>query len=386
MRQCIRLLGFAQQLFDTTALVEKGARILEGILAAGSPRLSQISQHMAGHPDANYKMIQRFLACVDIKLVLLRLFQAEAPFVIGDVTEMPRPQARKTAYVGTLKDGETKGFWLLTLATPWRGRAIPCSFVTYSSRTIAEMADSRNLNHFRAFAELKALLGARPLILDREFSYLELLLRLLYDGVHFVIRLNLGSHPPIIRDTEGRRVELTVSPGQTVLYNQVYYKGRARVNIIGTWKPGLSEPMWVMTDLEAKRGLALYQERMKIEESFRDLKSLLHLDAVMNKTQANMEQMVALVMLAFAIGLLIGESARDLLFAAPVQPGEAVPENERIPGQPQLRKSCKWKLFSGLFLLLKRKLPFSASQLKRLTRRVLDTFVALVYPPVRTYV
>jgi len=133
MRQCIRLLRFAQPLFDTTALAEKGARILEGILAAGSPRLSQISQHMTGHPDANYKMMQRFLACVDMKSVLLRLFQADAPFVIG---------------------------------------------------------------------------------------------------------------------------------------NQVYYKGRARVNIIGAWKPGRRQPMWVMTDLEAQRGLALYQERMKIEIVF----------------------------------------------------------------------------------------------------------------------
>ena len=30
-----------------------------------------------------------------------------------------------------------KGFWLLLLATPFRGRAIPCGFLTYSSKTIA---------------------------------------------------------------------------------------------------------------------------------------------------------------------------------------------------------------------------------------------------------
>lgn len=386
MYQCIRLGGFMQELFDSPALAEKAEQIVRAILVAGSPRLSQISQNMLGRPDGNYKCIQRFLAVVNVKEVLLRLFQADAPYVIGDVTEMPRPGARKTAYVGTLKDGATKGFWLLTLATPFRGRALPCSFVTYSSKTIAEMANSRNLNHFQAFAELKPLLGERPLILDREFSYLELLLRLIHDGIHFVIRLNLGSHPPIIRDAEGRRVELTVSPGQTALYNQVYYKGKARVNIIGTWKPGLSEPMWVMTNLRAQRGLALYQERMKIEESFRDLKSLLHLDSVMNKTQGNMEQMVALVMLAFAIGLLIGESARDHLYAEPIHEGESVPEDERIPNHPNLRKSRKWKLFSGLFLLLKRKLPLSVSQLKHLVKNTLQYFIALVYPPVRTFV
>jgi len=41
--------------------------------------------------------------------VLLRLFREEAPFVIGDPTGMPRPQAKKTEYVGRLSDIETSG-------------------------------------------------------------------------------------------------------------------------------------------------------------------------------------------------------------------------------------------------------------------------------------
>jgi len=36
-------------------------------------------------------------------------------------TEVERPQGRETEYMG-----ETRGFWLLLLATPHRGRAIPC--------------------------------------------------------------------------------------------------------------------------------------------------------------------------------------------------------------------------------------------------------------------
>jgi hypothetical protein len=34
-----------------------------------------------------------------------RLFQTEAEFVMGDPTEMPRPQAYKTDYVDKLNDG-----------------------------------------------------------------------------------------------------------------------------------------------------------------------------------------------------------------------------------------------------------------------------------------
>ena len=63
---------------------------------------------MPGTPAANYKAIQRFIASVDLKAALRRLFQADAEFVIGDPTEIPRPDANKTSYVGTLKDGETR--------------------------------------------------------------------------------------------------------------------------------------------------------------------------------------------------------------------------------------------------------------------------------------
>jgi len=159
-------------------------------------------------------MIQRFLRQADPKAALLRLFEADAPFVIGDPTEMPRPQARKTSYVGTLKDGKTRGFWLLLLATPYHGRALPCGFVSYSSKTIAQLARSRNQYHWQAFDQVKALLGDKPLVLDREFSYLELLEYLVQVSVNFVIRLHLGSHPPTFYDATGRKVTLTVRPGR----------------------------------------------------------------------------------------------------------------------------------------------------------------------------
>ena len=171
----IRIGEFMQHLFDRELVAGHAAEIVAGILEARSPRLSEVAQHMPGTPAANYKAIQRFIASVDLKAALRRLFQADAEFVIGDPTEMPRPQAYKTAYVGKLSDGETRGFWLLVLSTPFRGRAIPFHLLSYSSRTIAQGAGSRNMHHWQAFADVKALLGDKPLVLDRDFSYLELL-------------------------------------------------------------------------------------------------------------------------------------------------------------------------------------------------------------------
>jgi len=373
-------------LFDREGLADKAARIVEGILAARSPRLAEIAQHMAGEPAANYKAIQRFLAQADPQAALLRLFQADAPFVIGDPTEMPRPQARQTPYVGTLKDGKTRGDWLLLLATPFRGRAIPCGLVTYSSRTIAQMSSSRNQYHWQAFDQVKTLLGNRPLVLDREFSYLELLVYLAAAQVHFVIRLNLGSHPPLFTDAEGRPVSLGVGLGEKVIHRQLRYKGQVPVNVIGVWRQGHREPLWVMSNLDPEVALSIYAARLKVDETFRDLKNLLALDQLMNKTQRHMEQMAALVLIAYTIGLLFGEALRDELFGPPEGEPTAPQTASPAADTPKARRRRKWQLYSGLFILLKQKITLSAKTLRRLLHQVLDAFILLVQPTVRTHV
>ncbi len=373
MDQSIRIREFAQHLFDQPRSAEQAAVIMQAIWASRSARLSDISQQMPGNADANYKAIQRFIQRNDPKAALLRLFQPDAPFVIGDPTEIPRPQAYKTRYVGKLKDGETRGFCLLTLATPYRGRAIPFSFLSYSSRTINEELRSRNINHWRAFDEIKPLLGDRPLVLDREFSYLEQLQYMVENQLNFVIRLNLGSNPPILLDVAGKRVSLTIAPGQQVIYRDLLYREKVKVHVIGLWRRGNAEPLWVMTNLEPKPGLEIYLARMKIEEAFKDLKSLLGLDKLMNKRQDYMEQMAALVMLAFAIGYLIGEAVRDELFD---------PTNDTKSANTRR----KWQQYSGMFILLKRKWSLPRTTLRRLLRQVLDAFAYCVQPPVRTHV
>lgn len=331
MYKCTQFLPFLQALFDDPETARKASRITAGTMQGRSPRLSDISRERGGDETANYKMIQRFLENSDPQTALLRLFREEAPFVIGDATEMPRPQAKKTEYVGTLSDGETKGYWLMVLATPYHGRAIPCGFVDYSSKTINQEATSRNQHHFAALGQVKELLGDRPLVLDREFSYLELLENLVLEEIKFVIRLKVG---PSFCDGEGKPVALSIQKGETRILNKVFYKGKVFVNVIGVWQKGFFELMWIMTNLEAKTGLAIYCERMKIEESFRDLKSLLNLHKLMNKRRNLMQKMVALILVAYAIVLIIGETLRAQLF----------PDGCR-----------KNKLFSGPFIFLKLK-------------------------------
>jgi hypothetical protein len=372
MNKCIRILPFTKELFDQEDQAKKAARIMEGILKAHSGRLTTISHKMKGNPAGNYKLIQRFIKQVDLKGVLLRLFQEQAEFVIGDPTEMERSQAKKTAYVGKLSDGNTLGYWLLLLATPFRGRAIPCSFVTYSSKTINQGINSRNQEHARAFEAVKQLLGERPLVLDREFSYLELLNALTEEQVHFVIRLNKGPKGPKFTDEHGQEIKLNVGMGQQVIYRDVYYMGEVRVNVIGVWRRGLSRPLWVMTDLEPEEGLRIYLKRMKIEESFKDVKDLLGIDKIMNKRQEYLEQMVALVLLAYSIVLMIGEAIRDKVYG---------------PAPTEVQTAGKsWRLYSGPFIILRQKIPLANHDVRLLLNQVLANFCCLLFGDVRTHV
>lgn len=361
MDKFTHLSEFLEYLFRDADSMAKAGAIIRGIWKARSSRLSDIAREMPGTEAANYKGLQRFLAQASLRSLLLCLYQAEAPFLIGDPTEMPRPQAKKTEYVGKLSDGQTSGYWLLLLATPYQGRAIPCHFVSYSSTIIGAEATSRNRYHFQAFAEIKALLGDKPLVLDREFSYLELMQALVSEEVNFVIRLKLGA---TFYDQEGKPVALSVKKGETRILNKVFYMGKVLVNVIGHWQEGLSEPWWIMTSLPAELGLSIYQQRMKIEECLRDLKRLLGLEKMMHKKRAHMEQMVALVLLAYAIGLILGETLRSHLFP---------------DGHP------KHKIYSGLFVLLKLKWSLPYHKFRQIIRQASYTF-ASIFLPVPTHV
>jgi len=367
MDKCINFQAFLRHLIDEEKLVKQGSEIMVGLLAAQSPRMTNISEKMTGQSDRNYKTIQRYLRKVELKQLLLRFYQENAEFVIGDPTEMERYKAPKTSYVGTLSDGKTAGYWLMVLSTPFRGRSLPFSFVVYSSKTIGAQITSRNQEHFRCFEAVKRLLGDRPLVLDREFSYEELMEILYIEQVQFVIRLNLGDQhkQPRLIDADGEPIKLFIKPGETLVRPNVRYLGTVKVNLIGHWSKGLSKPLWVMTSLEPKRGLEIYLKRMKIEETFRDCKDLLHLTKLMNKKQALLEQMIALCLLTYVAGVWLGEAVRDVVYGK--MDVSLVEEALLNKTQVDANAHPKWLIYSGLFVLLKQKPRLSDAQFEAVT-------------------
>ena len=111
-----------------------------------------------------------------------------------------------------------------------------------------------------------------------------------------------------------------------------------------------------MTNLSALVGLSHYFERMKIEEAFGDLKSLLNFHKLMNKHLTLMEKVVALILIAYTILLILGETLRNQLF----------PEGTR-----------KQKIFSGPFIFLKLKPDLSPISLS-LSRSDFSQIICLV--------
>jgi hypothetical protein len=386
MDKCINFQAFLRHLIDEDKLVNQGAEIMKGLLEAQSPRMSNISEKMIGQCDRNYKTIQRFMQKVELKPLLLRFYQEEAEFVIGDPTEMERYKAPKTSYVGTLSDGKTAGYWLMVLSTPFRGRSLPFSFVVYSSKTIGAQTTSRNQEHFRCFEAVKRLLGDRPLVLDREFSYEELMEVLSIEQIQFAIRLNLGDphKPPRLIDADGEAVKLFIKPGETLIRPNLRYLGTVKVNLIGHWNKGLSKPLWVITSLEPKRGLEIYLKRMKIEETFRDCKDLLHLSKLMNKKQALLEQMIALSLLTYVAGVWLGEAIRDVVYGKIDVSLVAEALFNPIPVDAKIHP--KWLIYSGLFVLLKQKLRLSEAQFEAVSQAASSAFASLIYGNVRSFV
>jgi len=135
------------------------------------------------------------------------------------------------------------------------------------------------------------------------------------------------------------------------------------VNIAGKWEKGFSEPIWVISNLPPQEAIEIYRLRMKIEESFRDMKDMLNIDKIMNQKQENMEKMVSMVLLSYSIGLLIGETIRESIYT----------EKKR-------------KLYSGLHILLKRKVSIFGDTLKAIINSAFLVFSSIVLGNVRTLV
>ena len=93
------------------------------------------------------------------------------------------------------------------------------------------------------------------------------------------------------------------------------------------------------------------------------MKNLLNVDKIMNKKQENIEKMVSMILLSYSIGLLIGEELRESLYT----------EKKR-------------KLYSGLHILLKRKVSIIGETLEAVINSAYMIFSGIVLGSMRVIV
>jgi hypothetical protein len=312
-----QLLPFTEELFDREE--DKAARLLWSILESQSPRKSDWSQVFSeSSEETNYRTIDRVLPKLDPQKALMRLFDPEVPFVLVDPTEIERPQARSTDYVGRLSDGKTLGFWTVVFAQPYRGRAVPFHFGVYSEETIKHTAvSSRNLTWRDLVWEIKDLVCDTPLVFDREFSAQRWLQTMDEANLGYAVRLNEASGVKV-EDQYGEEITLVLDKGERRCIEGAYYRGEVELNVAGVWHEGHREPLWVMGNLPPEELLETYEQRMKIEQTFKDAKSLLNIEKVMNKDLHQLQMSLALVFIAYGLGLMIGEQARDEAYGSGV--------------------------------------------------------------------
>ena len=123
---------------------------------------------------------------------------------------------------------------------------------------------------------------------------------------------------------------------------------------------------------------------MKIEQTFRDCKDLLHLPKLMNKRQHHLEQMIALTLIAYNLGMWIGEALRDVTYGH-LKPNQL---HLSLAGKLgiDLKKYPKWAIYSGLFVLLKQKLHIPRYEMNLIIQEVTKAFACLIFGDVRTFV
>lgn len=92
--------------------------------------------------------------------------------------------------------------------------------------------------------------------------------------------------------------------------------------------------------------------------------------------------MLALLLLVFTIGFLPGENLRDHLYGEKIEENEDVSEKDRITGVLHKRKGKKWRLYTGLFILLKHKWPLSKQEWQLILETAFESLRVIACPPV----
>lgn len=195
----------------------------------------------------------------------------------------------------------------LVAGVPFAGRVLPLLVYTFEYPWKERAVASQNQLEEIFLADVETALpeGVRGVFIgDRGYGRASLLRHSRAAGRLFVIRGRAGTRV----EWRGQRLklgELTCVPGGACRYRGVAYQAeqRVRVDVVAYHDPGFREPWWLLVPpgsaavLPTRTVVALYRERMQVEQGFRDFKTHLGLRGL--KLQVRIAERTGRLLLAF---------------------------------------------------------------------------------------
>ena len=217
---------------------------------------------------------------------------------------------------------EIRQYKVLRAAVPLRGRSVPIAFAVANAWSFLQ---SQNAYEEGFFLQLKGLLPKATevvIIADRGFARAELARKLGELGFHHVIRVCGGVYFESPR-YGGLLQELGLLPGEHRDLGLGLYREEHPVprRVVACWDRRQPEPWLLGTDLDCSWRLivAVFEQRMMIEELFRDEKNIRYgwgLRQLRLSSSARLQRMFMVLAWAYLLLLLMGLICKQNLSAA----------------------------------------------------------------------
>jgi len=263
-----------------------------------------------GTPHAREKRLHRFLA--NPRLDPRGVTDGLARLIFGR-----RGQGLWPIAFDQTKAGATQA---LVAGVPFAGRTLPLAVYTFAYPWGERAAPSQNAFEEVFLGDLEDALprGVRGVFIgDRGYARATLLRHAARLGRLFILRGRGGTQV----EYEGRRCklrELPAQPSRALRSPLVLYQARERVpvDVVIFHDPTCREPWYLLTPagsetlLPTDTVVALYRERMQIEQSFRDFKTHLGLRGLQLKVRVTerMGRLLLAFAIAYSLALVLGVS------------------------------------------------------------------------------
>jgi len=133
-------------------------------------------------------------------------------------------------------------------------------------------------------------------------------------GIKFLIKVKLGGNVRLVNGEweDVREVMKGNRSRRSEGYERGMVWGRVRVNLVIYKKGGEGEPFVLATNSEPnEKMIEIYLTRMKIEQTFGDMKSQMGIESMMVRDLGKVMKMVLLMNIGLNVGVIVGEKIRE---------------------------------------------------------------------------